>query len=216
MFRSAGPQAELVGQLVHFFFELHQGKSDALHLLVAETAAFHAAYGLSFEQLAQELDQRQHELRQPLLDAFRVDVDPARQRAAHLLELALGAPRVRRSFLLTYATPTKVYGGHGPLTSIRTSCSARASRALTLFARSSGDEQGDEQRHDWRWADLSRTSTRSRPASRSISSPARGRAHGGDPSLRNARCRLTQITRARRRRAQWLVSRLGRPQSRRR
>src|SRR6266852_2691848 len=63
----AGPKPELLGELVHFFFQLHQCESDALHLLISETAALHAAHGLAFEQLPQELDQRQHKLSQPLL-----------------------------------------------------------------------------------------------------------------------------------------------------
>src|SRR5919204_5116683 len=81
-------EAELLGKLVDLFFELHQCKSDALYLLLAETPAFHAAHGLSFEQLAYELDQRQHQLSQSLLNTFWIDIDSTWETAAHLLKLA--------------------------------------------------------------------------------------------------------------------------------
>src|SRR5438067_262509 len=42
----AWPQPELACQLLHLFLELHQGQSDALHLLIRELAAFHPPYRL--------------------------------------------------------------------------------------------------------------------------------------------------------------------------
>ena len=57
----------MLGQLVNLCFEHHECQSDALYLLVAECAALHASYSLSFEQLPQELDKCQNQLRQPLL-----------------------------------------------------------------------------------------------------------------------------------------------------
>src|SRR5262252_6013279 len=70
-------EAELLRELVNFFFEFHQCESDAFYLLVAQTAAFHAAHGLPFEQLAYEFHQRQHKLSEALFNTFWIDVDAA-------------------------------------------------------------------------------------------------------------------------------------------
>lgn len=77
----------MLRQLMDLFFKLHQRESNSLNLLIGETAAVHTAYCLSFENLPQELDQRQHQLREPLLDTFRVHVYPLGQRATYVLQL---------------------------------------------------------------------------------------------------------------------------------
>src|SRR5215472_482956 len=117
----AWPQPELTRQLLHFLFQLHQGQSDALHLLVREVAAFHSAYSLPLEQLSNKLDQRQHQLCQTLFDAVGIDVDVAGQVSPQVFQFIL-----KTGQLVLHSSPmpsrAKLYGGHGPLTSIRTSC----------------------------------------------------------------------------------------------
>src|SRR3712207_960486 len=71
---------ELRLQLAQLLFELHQGEAQLLDLLGRKVAAFHPAHGLLFEQAADQLDQRQDELRQALLDRLRIDVDALGQR----------------------------------------------------------------------------------------------------------------------------------------
>src|SRR5690349_4651862 len=87
-------QSEVLRQLAHAAVELHEGLPQALDLLVAEVAGVHTAQRLSLHQLAQELDQREHELRETLLDLLRVGLDAARERLWKVLELAGDAAEV--------------------------------------------------------------------------------------------------------------------------
>jgi hypothetical protein len=79
MERPARSQPELLRELVHFFLEFHQCESDPLNFLVAQTATFYPPNCLPFENLSKELNQRQHQLRQPLLHTLRNDIDAIRQ-----------------------------------------------------------------------------------------------------------------------------------------
>ena len=58
------------------FFEPHERDAHALHLFVAQCASFHAPHGLSLEQLSQELDEREDELGEPVLDCVGIYIHP--------------------------------------------------------------------------------------------------------------------------------------------
>src|SRR5262249_9382879 len=73
-------EAELGSELLHALVELHEGLAEPLDLLVGERAAVDAPQCLTLHELTQELDDRQHELREPALDALRVGVDAPRER----------------------------------------------------------------------------------------------------------------------------------------
>src|SRR5438105_2575412 len=184
-------EAELLRELVNFLFELHQRKPDALYLLLAETAALHAAHGLPFEQLAYELDQCQHELSEALFNSFGIDLDSTGQTAAHLLELV---PEDLKFVVHPPIHPmaTKLYGGHGPFSSIRTSGSTRVKRALISAVCERGTSKAIEMATVFDGHTCRRASIRSSgPTSRSISSassPARWRRRS-EPA--NA-CRLSR------------------------
>src|SRR6478672_441576 len=85
-------KAELLLELLHALLEQHEGAVEALDLLVGQPAGVDAAQRLTLHQLAQELDDRQHELGEALLDALGVCVDAARQRVGRV---ALREPRGR-------------------------------------------------------------------------------------------------------------------------
>src|SRR5207253_3555218 len=64
-------QIKILRELVNLPFQLHQGFAHLFNLLVGQRPPFHAADRLAFEQLAEQLNQAQHEFRQPLLDVLR-------------------------------------------------------------------------------------------------------------------------------------------------
>src|SRR5438094_691402 len=64
-------QIKILRELVNLPFQLHQGFAHLFNLLVGQRTPFHAADRLAFEQLAEQLNQAQHEFRQPLLDVLR-------------------------------------------------------------------------------------------------------------------------------------------------
>src|SRR5439155_491486 len=88
---------------MHLLFEPHQREAHPLDLVVAQRAALHSPDRLALEQLPEELYEGEHELREPLLDAVRIDVHVLRQDATKSLHLA---PQLRELFLLGHA------GGH--------------------------------------------------------------------------------------------------------
>src|SRR5919199_3002517 len=61
-------QLEVRLQLLHPRLELHERLAHALDLLVGQRAVLHAPQGLALHQLPEELDERQDELRETLLD----------------------------------------------------------------------------------------------------------------------------------------------------
>lgn len=60
-------------ELRHLFVELEERLSHPLDLLVRQGAGLDSPSRLAFEQLTDELDNGEHELREALLDPFRVD-----------------------------------------------------------------------------------------------------------------------------------------------
>jgi hypothetical protein len=57
----------------------HQGQPQALAISLAQAAGFDPCEGLSFEQFMQQVDQGQHQLREPVLElvGFQIDAPPA-------------------------------------------------------------------------------------------------------------------------------------------
>ena len=89
-------EPELLGQLVHPLLELHERLAETLDLLVRRGCPPPSAERLALHELPQQLDQRQHELREPVLDVLGIGLDPARQRAPRPLEVACDRLRGRR------------------------------------------------------------------------------------------------------------------------
>src|SRR5947199_2732961 len=61
-------ETELALQLLHPLLELHERLAEPFDLLVRQRPLVHPAQRLPLHQLAEQLDQRQHELSQALLD----------------------------------------------------------------------------------------------------------------------------------------------------
>src|SRR4051812_46329622 len=123
-------EPELGLQLLHPLRELHEGLAEPLDLVVRQGSVLHAAERLPLHQLAQELDEREHELGQAALDPLRIGVDSVRERVADLVELTSepvdvpvrrehmigqGAPAHSTSARLGVVAAAKLYGGHGPV-----------------------------------------------------------------------------------------------------
>src|SRR5687768_12694879 len=66
--------------LVHLFFELHQRGTQPLDLFLAEITAVHASQRLFLEKAPHQLDDRQNQFRQPVLDDLGIGRDPLRDR----------------------------------------------------------------------------------------------------------------------------------------
>src|ERR671914_23171 len=73
-------QSELLAQLLHPSVQLHEGLPQPLDLLLGQGSAVDPPQGLPLHQLPKQLDDRQHELREPLLHGLRVRVHPPAQR----------------------------------------------------------------------------------------------------------------------------------------
>ena len=65
-------EPEVLRELVHALFELHERLAETLDLLVVEVPRLHAAKRLTFHELPEQLDQSEHELREPALEALLV------------------------------------------------------------------------------------------------------------------------------------------------
>src|SRR4051794_2953148 len=87
-----GGEAEVLAQLGHALLEREEGLAEALDLLRCQVARIDAAQGLALHELAQELDNGEEELREPLLDALGVGVDAAGKR---VVEPGRGGGRAR-------------------------------------------------------------------------------------------------------------------------
>src|SRR3954466_13491644 len=130
-------EPELVAQLRHPLVELHERAAEALDLLFGQAAGVDPAQRLALHQLAQELDDGQHELRQALLDRLRVGVDPAAERAPQPVVIDAEARQVRRSgqHLVAHRASAKEKGAHGPVqTSASSGCAASSSRTRAAKA----------------------------------------------------------------------------------
>src|SRR4051794_13932004 len=84
----------MLGQLAHAPIELHEGLDQPLDLLVAERSGLHSPQRLALHQLPQQLDERQHELRETLLDLLRIGLDAARERLRRVVEVACDGAQV--------------------------------------------------------------------------------------------------------------------------
>src|SRR4051794_5994917 len=80
-------QPERLLQLFHPLLEQHEGLAQPLHLIRRETAALDPAERLALQQLPQQLDQRQDELRKALLELVAIGVDPATQGSVQPIQL---------------------------------------------------------------------------------------------------------------------------------
>src|SRR5205823_776031 len=99
-------EAEVALQLLHALGEQHQRLPQALDLFVAQIAGLDSAQRLTLHQLAQELDDREYELRQPPLDALRIGVHPPRQGVAQLRLRGHGTGRRDQSLVAHPSSPT--------------------------------------------------------------------------------------------------------------
>src|SRR3954447_254566 len=111
-------EAELLAQLDQARLELHERLPHALHLLRRQRPALDAPHGLALHELAHEVDEREHERGQPLLDVLRVGVHAPPQGGPEAIEVGHA---------------TKLYGGQGPVQtrSSRAKASTRARNAPT-------------------------------------------------------------------------------------
>src|SRR6478672_3097733 len=70
---------EMFLQHAHLLLETHQGGAELLDLHAVEASPLDPAQGLFLHQLAQQLDDREDQLDEPLLDPRRIEVDPLRE-----------------------------------------------------------------------------------------------------------------------------------------
>src|SRR5579884_3081165 len=139
-------KTERLLQLVHPLAQPHEGQSEPLDLLVAERPGVHAPQRLALHQLAEQLDQRQHELREPLLHLLRVRGHAPRrpvgsriQAAGDRLDIAARDEQaVERLVPLGHAgSSTKLNGGQGPVKTTVSPSWASANACTTRRASSS-------------------------------------------------------------------------------
>src|SRR5919109_3008488 len=120
-------EPEMRLQLLHAPVEPHERFAEPVDLVLAQVPLLHPGQRLSLHELAQELDQREHELREAALDLLGIGVHAPREGAARLTDVARDAvqvavacqelvERVRRSaHSRSPFCETKLYGGHGPV-----------------------------------------------------------------------------------------------------
>jgi hypothetical protein len=77
----------MVGQFLNFLLETHKRQPHPLDFLVGKAATFHAPYRLALEKLSHELDEREDELGETLLDTFRIHINAFGEQPAKLLNL---------------------------------------------------------------------------------------------------------------------------------
>src|SRR3954467_15266362 len=73
-------KAELCAQLLHPLVQLHERPPQAFLLIRRKRSAVDAAQRLALHELAQQLDDREYELREPALELLGVGVHTPRQR----------------------------------------------------------------------------------------------------------------------------------------
>jgi hypothetical protein len=89
-------EAERALELLHAGLERHERPAETLDRLVVEVARLHAPERLALHELAQELDDRQHELGEPPLDVLGIGVDAGRQRVVEPPEVARERVEIER------------------------------------------------------------------------------------------------------------------------
>jgi hypothetical protein len=88
-------QSEFAPQLLHALFKAHEGLAETLDLVGGQRAALDSPHRLALHDLADEVDEHQHQAGEALLDVLGIGVDPAAQRGAEaLLELAHSAAKL--------------------------------------------------------------------------------------------------------------------------
>src|SRR5688500_3127040 len=109
-----GIELEALGDLADRLFQLHQGNADVLDFLRRQGLFFKTPDGLPFHQLANELDQAEHELDDRALDIFGIGIPSQRLPSLRTTDVA---PRASGAFL--YPLPLAPYPfllpGPGPL-----------------------------------------------------------------------------------------------------
>src|SRR5215213_3111217 len=119
-------ESEVLGQLLHALLELHERLAETLDLLVVQVPRLHAAKRLAFHELPQQLDQGEHELREPALDVLGIGLDAPRQRAPRAFEVTCKRLEVAareqqpvdgvgHAAARSRSRTAKLYGGHGPV-----------------------------------------------------------------------------------------------------
>src|SRR5579884_344012 len=123
-------------QLVHPLGEAHERQPQPLDLLVGQPAFVHPPKRLALHQLAQELDQREDELREAAFHLLGVGGHPLRKRVVDAVQ-ALGdevevAGCGEQPVELVHAASScaKLYAGHGPVQTTGRSW-WRAAKSLT-------------------------------------------------------------------------------------
>src|SRR3954447_1659781 len=69
-------ELEVLAELFHLLLEQHEGLTQPLDLVSRERASFDSPERLALHQLADQLNQREHQLGEPLFEALAVRVDP--------------------------------------------------------------------------------------------------------------------------------------------
>src|SRR5689334_9771750 len=80
-------ELEVLAELFHLLLEQHERLSEPLDLFRRERAPLDPAQSLTLHQLANQLDQGQHQLRETLLEALAVRVDASPARRSESIEL---------------------------------------------------------------------------------------------------------------------------------
>src|SRR4051812_42086000 len=130
----------MFGQLAHALVEFQEGVAQALDLLVGERSVVHPAERLTLHQLPEQLDQREHQLGESLLDLLGIGVHAAREGLGKVVELACDPTQVGTGAHVPASVAAKEYGAHGPVqttaTSGEPSAPAAASRKSSTFSSS--------------------------------------------------------------------------------
>ena len=122
---------------MHRLFELHQRHPNPLDLVVGQGALLHPPYRLALENLADEVDERQHQLHHRLPDVFRIGVPPRRRRPPLELLFQLARHHFERANLVFAAHGVSTIVQSGRMTTSMQRFPARPGQStLTEAARS--------------------------------------------------------------------------------
>src|SRR5215213_5329287 len=89
-------KAESLLQLIHSRLERHERASQPLDRGFVQATGLHAPERLPLHELSQKLDHREHELREPALDALGIGADPTRQRVVEPPEISREGVEIER------------------------------------------------------------------------------------------------------------------------
>src|SRR3954471_13943402 len=126
-------EAELGLQFLHPVSQQHERLAEPLDLVVGERPALDPTESLALHQLAKQVDQRQHEPCEALLELLRFGVHSPGEGGVEAIELVTEQAQVAVDGVHEPALlPAKLYGGQGPVhvndsaVSSRSSSSTRA------------------------------------------------------------------------------------------